>query len=498
LNKEVFHIISFTSDRLTMPLHPVNMGKAGCKVTVVIGPNGAGKSTIVGKLVDELDWMHALIHPNNHRRSAPRIDTHSNSKIEYRFGETIYRLERKGLEVNAFVGDRRVDLKSIKFPSRALAVAHLPADKFRFSRNEDQGFYWYLGLRQATNLATTGALEAKVISSLLSGLTLEQYRRALSEWLHILQIGVDFELELRNLRPDSLEIKSLDDLERIGKYPQSRGALRYLQQSSSLKFDSNTEPAIVNFFSRLRSLSNSYMQSTSQIKRSYRPSISIPFKALKDDVPNGQTLSWDAGIELIRKLRLADEVRLIVSKNGKRTAFADLSSGERQIFGTVTRLFEYAQDRCVIAIDEPEVSLHPSWQIRYIPTLLKALSHLRSCHVIIATHSHFMVSDVDEEASLIVPKQSDDGEMSFQPFEGEVHGRSPENILYRVFGVGTGSNFYVEQDLAKALKMIAGTSSLNEVELRQIRGRLERVSAEDNPAFNQILYEIDKHLPETL
>ncbi len=485
-----FYIVSYTSDHMSLPLHDVNDNKSGPKVTVVIGPNGSGKSTAIASLVDELEMMHVLLKSPEEQPKHFRFP--KSGTIEFRCGGSTYSLERQGTTLTAYMNNEPVNLEDVPFPSSALAVAHLPTDKFRYSRNDDNSFYRYLGLRQATNMVTTGALEAKVISSLLNGLQSDGYRQAIGEWLKVLNISGSFEIELRNMTIEAFSADGFADLDRIARRTQFRSMADYISFLQDRGGRPILEADIGLFFGRLGALCETAETVNPGIKRRRR-TFTLPVEALRDETDE-TGISWEQGMEIIRKLRLADEVRLIVNKNGQRTAFSDLSSGERCIIGTVTRLFEYAAEGCVITIDEPEVSLHPSWQIRYIPTLLKALRHLKSAHVLIATHSHFLVSDVDASASLVVAETDQAGHWKFSAFEGEVYGRTPENILYRVFGVGAATNFYVERDLSDALQMLSNSANIDRPKLQQIRHRLSNVVADDNPAFLEILTTIDKVL----
>lgn len=83
---------------------------------------------------------------------------------------------------------------------------------------------------------------------------------------------------------------------------------------------------------------------------------------------------------------------------------------------------------------------------------------------------------------------------SFAAYDGEVFGRSPDNILYRVFGMGSAGNRYVEHDLKLALQMISGTGELNEQALREIYERLLPLAAPDNLALAEILSSIATYL----
>ncbi|EKN4748721.1 AAA family ATPase [Yersinia enterocolitica] len=485
-----FYIVSYTSEKIKLPLHDVTDIKSGAKVSVIIGPNGSGKSSAIASLVDELEMMYLLLTSSKENFKKSRHP--KQAEIEFRYGKDIYKINRDGIILTAFKNEISVSLDQDSFPRYALAVAHLPTDKFRFSRNDDNLFYRYLGLRQATNMVTTGALEAKVISSLLNESQCSSYHQALEEWLKVLNIGGDFEIEFRGFTTDAFNINGIKELNNISRRTQYRSVEEYINHLQETNDASITESSIAIFLNSFGNLCNELGESDLNSKRK-RKNYTLPLNLLIDD-SNANSISWEQGVEIIRKLRLADEIRLIFSKNGQRTAFSDLSSGERCVIGTVARLFEFATERCVIAIDEPEVSLHPSWQIKYIPTLMKAMRHLKSAHVLIATHSHFLVSDVDESSSLVIASNNDAGQIQFDRFDGDVYGRTPDNILYRVFGVGAATNFYVERDLSEALHILSEPENMNLAKLKEIRNRLDKVSADDNPAFNEILNIMDKAL----
>ena len=483
---------------VTLPLHNSADEQNGLKVTIVIGPNGSGKSTVVASLSDELEVMAELLGRTGEdsRRRRPAMTTHAT--IEYRSDGQRVKLTREGAKLSVEVDGQCVNYDTVPFPSNVLAVAHLPADKFRFSRYQrGHHFYRYLGLRQATNLSTTGSLETAVIASLLASLSSLEHQTALRGWLSDIGIEDEFLIELVGIDKRVLAARDLQGLLALAS-----GTTESRFLDDPMLFFSESEPdltqemidrGLARFLEQLRGLATQSPWISSKTGRA-RPSLVIPIRALSPSA-SGEPVSLQTGFDLLRKMRLARAVNLIVTKAGRATPFAQLSSGERQILGTATRLIEHAVNGSIILIDEPEVSLHPTWQIAYIPHLLQALSHLRAAHVVIATHSHFMVSDVDEAASLTVAThESVHGLRQFERFEEGVYGRTPENILYRVFGVGTAGNFYVEQDLAAALQMISGTTPANHAVLRAMRVRLEKIRGPDNPAFVEILRLIDQYL----
>ncbi|XVN19780.1 AAA family ATPase [Pseudomonas corrugata] len=318
-----------------------------------------------------------------------------------------------------------VELKYLPFPAQIAAVAHLPADKFRFSKEGSNVFYKYLGLRQSTNLTTTGALEAKVVQSLFHGLDKPGFKDNLKRWLSLAGYTSDLYLLIAPYSEKMLSTK-FDEVEEAILYRQPTGVIP----------DSLDERAVVafDFFQKMKTL----------------PVIHDSFALSIMELSNSDLDMWRYGYDTVRRLRSFGSVSLVFMR-GKEALqacpFSDLSSGEQQIIGTHSRLLAEVEENSLVVIDEPELSLHPDWQMEYIPTLKSCLEKIKGVHVLIATHSHFMVSDIDDKnSSLIMAKKRNASfGWNFELFDGDVYGRSPENILYRAFGVATSGNIYVEK-----------------------------------------------------
>lgn len=77
---------------------------------------------------------------------------------------------------------------------------------------------------------------------------------------------------------------------------------------------------------------------------------------------------------------------IFVLENGMTLPLNALSSGEKQIFIIFYRLLFEAAPHSFVMIDEPEISLHVSWQQR-VGQAVKDIARLRDLQVLIATHS---------------------------------------------------------------------------------------------------------------
>jgi hypothetical protein len=78
----------------------------------------------------------------------------------------------------------------------------------------------------------------------------------------------------------------------------------------------------------------------------------------------------------------------------------NLSSGEMQLIVIIVHLvfWEFRKESSVFMIDEPELSLHISWQEKFVDAILKASP---STQFILATHSPAIISTLENEAKAI-------------------------------------------------------------------------------------------------
>jgi predicted ATPase len=80
--------------------------------------------------------------------------------------------------------------------------------------------------------------------------------------------------------------------------------------------------------------------------------------------------------------------------------YNDLSHGEQNIFGQLLNIYFYTQknDKRLFLFDEPEISLHPEWQRRYLDELIVLLKKREEKNYFIFTsHSPFLLSDLPKE-----------------------------------------------------------------------------------------------------
>ena len=71
---------------------------------------------------------------------------------------------------------------------------------------------------------------------------------------------------------------------------------------------------------------------------------------------------------------------------------AELSSGEQHELVLIYGLLFIVEEGSIILIDEPELSLHVTWQKNFITDIQK-IQELKKLRVVIATHSPQIIHD---------------------------------------------------------------------------------------------------------
>jgi len=178
-------------------------------------------------------------------------------------------------------------------------------------------------------------------------------------------------------------------------------------------------------------------------------------------VPFGLSSSFDDGreryAELLQLTESVDENARILHKAGANkyelglmrqesqrsiTTFAELSSGEQQLLTLALKLTAYAGDNTVILVDEPELSLHVSWQ-RAIPGMLEIVGSHMGCSMVVATHSPVVIASATHpDDRCFVARRHGLSEISMR------QRRSVETALFDGFRTYTANNRQVHERCA--------------------------------------------------
>lgn len=318
-------------------------------------------------------------------------------------------------------------------PTKVIAVSTSPFDKFPLTRSLfgirlHEGIYSYIGIREIRSSDFSLGFISKIIKELL------HVRLGNPEQFHkIIEVlgylGYSGELQVKfEAIISSVQIRRFLDSQK------TEDDFRYIF------FKNNGGRVNSGFFEIGEKLDFEKLEYLQKIFRRYdfskymrSPTVTINADSIELQMDLEDLLFMlEAGI-----LRLKD-VYIRKIENNKIYPINEASSGEQCIFNTFLGIACKITDNSLIVIDEPEISLHPAWQERYITLLMDTFQHYKGCHFIIATHSPQLVSKLSNENCYVL--KMDDGEL----MDGElIANNSADFQLANVFNTPGFKNEYL-------------------------------------------------------
>jgi len=170
----------------------------------------------------------------------------------------------------------------------------------------------------------------------------------------------------------------------IQKYEDDFSKLGLISDSTA-----RTTSLLSNFFNYEKSGTGNV------VLKIYLDDIKSKFKAL-DNLAEQLRLFTETINSLIsfKKIRIDTKKGFIVQpENGKKNIkLNELSSGEQHMIVMIGKLIFESKKGDLILIDEPEISLHPTWQEGYIDSL-EQIRENREFKILMATHSTMIVGN---------------------------------------------------------------------------------------------------------
>lgn len=135
-----------------------------------------------------------------------------------------------------------------------------------------------------------------------------------------------------------------------------------------------------------------------------------PFDVLADEGHSDEQVACEDTTEVADDLSLASRLRALGNFLGRyfeteqharfaralcdtdKPAHLSTSTGEQQLLAMFYGVLVALPPRCVVLIDEPELSLHVAWQLTLVKDLVEA-ADMRGSRIVVATHSPAIVND---------------------------------------------------------------------------------------------------------
>jgi len=451
-------------------------------ITFVVGANGTGKSRMLASLVYGLTDSQAKISTElksyrplqgSHSLPCSRIIARKNGIS--RAGE-IYSSEQENPPAPSL-------------PSRLLAISNLVIDKFPYHRdstNEEQ-FYHYLGVRQATNLTTTGSTDRAVAESVIRMLSDDTRLEAFGSWIDMV-FGSTREIAFGFQKRKIKEIQRfLDERDRT-HYIKDRLIRRLGPRRADMTSDEELS-VMTDHIQQLFLLLDKYIQWPLLSRESEWAIVRL---ATIDTQDKSELSRLVLGFLAASRIGVSVWPTLLFEARSW-LSFEELSSGQQNLLSVGAKVIAYATPGSLIVIDEPEVSLNVVWQQRYIELLQKSLSGAPKSHVIIATHSPHMLSSVMLGQASIVTLERESDQMVVEVLDGVFEGWGAESVLYNVLQIPSASNYHLTRELSAVLKHIQ-EGGKDKVFLSQFINKLSRIDYKGIEPLELVVKEVRTYM----
>lgn len=454
-------LLSPSGDVNCIGLSPLQASGSYPLYSVLIGNNGVGKSSIMREIVDFYVDLYYCIHdagtkytPFNDRRL---------KGIKYSIDGSLCEVIRLNSSFLAKIDGNIRPLRSLRLPS--IVACHFGAfEKFPVQKvsgstltRYDIPYYKYVGAHVNGSMISSSAIAFRLLFALNERMN-ERQRENVRSILNF--IGYDQKISLQY----SFVMKS--------------------------RKEGNVRAIIVQGVSKDREYANCSVSQknnvVSQLYGFYKKKTSIGKAQHFYEIEFDDSFeSSDTELKFIYKLKqydLISSTSVLFYKHGSVISSEDMSSGEFAMLSTVLSISAAASDsHTLVLLDEPELSQHPNWQMTLIDNIDRALRN-NICHLLIATHSHMLVSDLPMNRSCVTQlEKNQDGNIIATPIAESTYGWSAEEVLLKVFRTATDRNRYFGERIGKLLEQMGnGCISPNEVveeltELQEISMHLSDV-----------------------
>jgi AAA15 family ATPase/GTPase len=146
---------------------------------------------------------------------------------------------------------------------------------------------------------------------------------------------------------------------------------------------------------------------------------------------------------ILKKYQIIKKFRTYLYREDTEIALADASSGELMIISMLVHISSYINKDTVILIDEPENSLHPRWQRKYIDMILDVF-YLFQPKIYIASHSPQIIPLDNDLYKIFTPKNG-------IILEVDEKTSNNEELLSEVFGVITPENRFLSNKMVETI-----------------------------------------------
>jgi len=336
-------------------------------------------------------------------------------------------------------------------PSRIIAVTYMAMDRFRQKKNEKEDYYQYLGLRSQSNAASPSYFLNNSLPLLFDYIYESESIGFLKDTLKFMNMDSTYlgiQLEYRYKKYFFIENLSIERFKQLFEDYKI-----FSERKSTPRAVEYYKKHIANDVNILNKLVRYLQIRTLVDKITFGEKSVLQFNLFE----NYETLDELELIHHLQRLDLLASATLLFKKGASslEVSAQNLSSGEFHFLTTMIAIQASIKENALVLIDEPDTSLHPNWQMKYVDHLKSIFKKWNSAHFILATHSHFIVSDLEGESSTVIGLTGQTPHVSIELFDYNTYGWSAEDVLYNVFDVASTRNKFVAEDIANILNQLS-------------------------------------------
>jgi len=138
------------------------------------------------------------------------------------------------------------------------------------------------------------------------------------------------------------------------------------------------------------------------------------------------------------------------------------SSGQINLLNIFLGIASCIENDSLILIDEPEISLHADWQMKFMPLLRDTFSKYKGCHYIVATHAPMIISNMGASCSSILNMGTGDTVSS-----SAFYNQSSDYLNSYLFETPGPKNETMNREVVSLLSAISKRKKLNESQLEK-------------------------------
>ncbi len=473
--------------------------------TVIIGPNGTRKSMLLNLIIYIFKCINDL---KDYKEIDYKKYHNGNFHLVYALNNEIYEIRRfhssAGKRHNQYhysflINGKDSEVSSFELPITLIGNSINITDKFPYYKEGEFDRFKYLGIKYNPQSASTKSYIKKTIDYVSKLSFSESFLKGLNLITETFvgenkTICISYKtVNYGKFYTGNLNIEILDeffsDIEK-----------RYFERQKTPPFKLNNYKALkkdTTLLQKAIDYCNFLVSNGILLKIDNSSSKLLKFNISKQEELE-QLKENSEAINNLYALNLLFDPRIeILSDDGNEYSLEDSSSGEHNLITSLIGLMATVKQDSILFIDEPEISLHPNWQMKYVSFLKKLISSeaYHTSHIIIASHSHFIISDLEPDSSKIIGLSRNNDKIEIIPFEKnlDTYGLSTEEILYTVFKLKTVRNHFLEADLTDLLGLISENST-DKNRIQELLQTIEQITVTPNDPMNAVIEEAKNYI----